>query len=149
LTVREMSGEEIALVPEAHLPKDAPGLVADGRESRRAAPEVESETISLGGHAHALQHGEVWKDVGDLVRLGDAEARDAMLGQHGDRAAVEPDATRGRRHPTRDETEEGGLAGAVRADDRAQLPALHLKIHLRHGQETAEAPGQALGTDDG
>src|ERR1700687_1811627 len=89
------------------------------------------------------------EDVGDLVRLGDPEAGDAMLGQACDLPAVEPDTAGGRRHLARYQTKECRLCGAVWGDDRAQLSALDLEVHLRDGHEAAEASGQALRADDG
>jgi len=149
LAVGEVGGQQLALVPEADLLQDGAGLVADAAERHGAPPEVEREAVGLRGHADVLEDGEVREDVGDLVRLRDAEARDPVLRQAGDLPAFEPDPAGGGRHLARDQPEEGRLARAVRADDRAQLAALDLEVHLRDGHEAAEASGQALGADDG
>ena len=50
----------------------------------------------------------------------------------------------GSEHP-RDEIEQRGLAGAVRADQRVQLTILDRQVHAVHGSERAEALGHAPG----
>ena len=51
---------------------------------------------------------------------------------------------RGRREKAADQVEEGGLAGAVRADDRAQLAGLDRHRHVVDGDQAAEMLGDVL-----
>ncbi len=74
LAVREVGGELVGLVGEPDGLEDGQRPVAHLGEPIGARPEVERARVTLGGHPHVLEHGEVRKDVGDLVRLGDARA---------------------------------------------------------------------------
>ena len=50
----------------------------------------------------------------------------------------------GRRKKAADQVEEGGLAGAVRPDDRAQFALRHVQRNVAHRDEIAEALGDVL-----
>ena len=114
-------------------------------EAIGARPEIEGPRVALHGDAHVLEHAQVRKDVRDLVRLGDAQPCRRVLRHSGDVRALEPDAAGGRHGLAGDQAEEGGLAGAVGSDDRAQLAAAHAHVDVRHRQEAAIRPRQTLG----
>src|SRR4029077_14595989 len=62
-----------------------------------------------------LQHGELGKAAGDLEGAHHAVAGEAVGPPAGDVAAFEPDAPGVRRDQARDDVEQCGFAGAVRA----------------------------------
>ena len=74
----------------------------------------------LHGEAHVLEHGEVGEQIGELERAADAARRARAAPQPRDVLAVEQHRAGGRRQLARDQVEVGGLAGAVRADDRGE-----------------------------
>jgi hypothetical protein len=61
--------------------------------------------------------------------------------QPGDVAAIECNGSRGRRKEAADQVEEGGLAGAVGSDDRAQFPLGDVERHIAHRDQIAESLG--------
>ena len=148
LAMREMGGQVCRLRRQAHRPEDRERSLAAVRESVRARPEVERAAVALHGHPHVLQHGQMREDIRDLVGLGDAQAGHAMLGQPGDVAPVEPHPSRGGRHLPRHQAEEGGLAGAVRPDDRAQLAAANRQVDAIDGEEATEGARESLGSQE-
>src|SRR5262245_26192266 len=148
LAMREMSRQEMG--PPAQ-PDRGQDLAGPGRNVVKPVgpgPEVEGPLITLYGHPHVLQHGETGEDVGDLVGLGDAQARHHVLRQSRDVALAEPDAAASGGHLAGDETEEGGLAGPVGADDRAQLAARHRQTHPVDGDQAAEGAREILGAEE-
>jgi hypothetical protein len=141
----EVRRQPIALGREAdHLEQGGRALAYVGQPIG-ARPEVEGARGALDGDADVLVHREMRKDVGDLVRLGDAEPRHRVLRQAGDVPIFEHDAPGRRRHLSGDQPEEGRLAGAVGADDRAQLAAVDDDVHAIDGDEATERPRQTLG----
>src|SRR6185437_12765373 len=66
----------------------------------------------------------------------------------GDVLAVELDGARGRREESADQVEEGGLAGAVRSDDRAHLALRHVERDVAHRHQIAEPFGDVLDFED-
>ena len=89
--------------PCASSPASAPGAVRRGRRapavprSARSRPgsrarrdqKSKARHQRLGGDAHVLLHAQAREHVGDLEGLGDAQAREAVLRQAGDVAALE------------------------------------------------------------
>src|SRR6267378_3392560 len=102
----------------------------------------------LGGHAHVVEHGDLREDVGDLERLGQAEAVHALGRQPRDVLAPEADASGVRREQPRDDVEEGGLAGAVRSDHREDLAGLDAEAHVRQRGQRREALGDVVDLED-
>src|SRR6185437_12244540 len=98
----------------------------------------------LGGNADVLEHGEFGENLGNLESPGHPERDALMRRQSGDVAAVEADGAGGRREKSADQVEEGGLAGAVRPDDRAQFALRHIERNLAHRDEIAEALGDVV-----
>ncbi len=75
---------------------------------------------------------------------GNAVAHDAIGLLAGDVAAGEADAARiGRIDPV-DQIEDGGLAGAVRADQAENLPLLHGETQILDRAHAAEAQAQIV-----
>ena len=96
------------------------------------APQVEGARVDrLHRHAHVLEHRQVRKQVRDLKRLRDAEAHHDVLRPSRDVLVLEPDPARARLHLSRDQPEERRLPRAVRPDDRAQLPFVHVARSTR------------------
>ncbi|MNL68033.1 hypothetical protein D3C87_1926940 [compost metagenome] len=73
---------------------------------------------ALQTQAHVLQQREVWEHSRDLERTDDAAPRDLRGPLAGDIPAVEEDRAAGRLKEFGQQVEAGGLAGAVRADQR-------------------------------
>ena len=98
----------------------------------------------LDRNAQILPHRQLGKNLGDLKGAGDAppdaprrqEARDILV--------VEQDPARGRGQKPADQVEEGGLAGAIGADHRAQLAGLDRHRDVADGNETAEMARDAF-----
>src|SRR5690242_12641727 len=90
------------------------------------------------GRLHVLEHRELGKNVGALERTPHAHAADAVRRHASDIAAVEENLAGGRLQMAGDEIEQGRLAGAVRPDDRSDLPFRHGKAHLGHGAKAGE-----------
>ena len=86
------------------------------------AQEAPGVLARLGGDPHVLEHGGAGQDVGDLVRARDGLRGDRVGRQPGDVLAVEHDAAARRAEHAGQAVEEGGLAGAVGADDARISP---------------------------
>jgi hypothetical protein len=112
-----------------------------GAAEPRAQPVAGSD---LGGDADVLEHGELGKDFRDLEGARHAHSDPLVGGEAGHVAALEHDRARRRREEPADQIEEGGLAGAVRSDHRAQLALGNGHRYVAHGDQAAEALGQAL-----
>jgi hypothetical protein len=85
---------------------------------------------------------------GDLERPHDAPAGDLGGLEAGDVLALVEDPPARRRQELRQEIEERGLAGAVRADHRVDVAALELERHVLHGDEAQKGLGQAFSSQD-
>ncbi len=81
---------------------------------------------------------QLGEDFGDLERAGHAAPHPARRQKLRDVFAVEHDAAEGRGEKAADQIEEGGLAGAVGADDGAQFARLDRHRHVVDGDQTAE-----------
>ena len=110
--------------------------------ARACRAEPGSEAIAgrdLDRDANVVGDRELGKDLGDLERARHA-APHALVGrERGDVASLEPDRARGRREQAADQVEERRLAGAVRADDRAQFAGLDGQRHVVDGDQAAKA----------
>src|SRR5205823_2001692 len=98
----------------------------------------------LDRHADILAHGELGKDLRHLERARHALLHALVLGQLRDVLALEDDASGGRRKETADQVEEGGLAGSVGPDHRAQLARLDGERDSIHGHQLAEMLADVL-----
>ena len=75
------------------------------------------------------------EELVDLVALGQAELAHVGDGHAGDVAALEHDFAGGGRHLAGQHLEEGRFAGAVRADNAAQLAVVHGEIDVAVGEQ--------------
>ena len=129
------------------------------------------------GDQQILQHGHAGKQPDVLERAGDARLlRDQKIGHaleqkkravgshhaalaavgqgiervpHRGIAALQRDAALGRLVEAGDAVEHGGLAGAVRPDQRGDGAALDVEGQIVDGDEAAEAHGQMLDAEHG
>ena len=107
----------------------APGR--EGAADRAEAPPPE-------GDLEVLPHRQVLEELGGLVGAGDAGARDGLGGEARHLPLAEPHRARLRAEVAADQVEDGGLPGAVRADDardRARLGAERDPVHRDHPAE--------------
>ena len=103
----------------------AQGALIELVEHARRTPEVERAAArALQRDAHVLQHREMGKDRGNLERAHEAEARDVGRRERRDVVALVDDAAARRLQELGEQVEAGGLAGAVRADERVNGAAL-------------------------
>ena len=80
---------------------------------------------------------------GNLKRADDAAPRDMRGTFTRDVRAVEDDLSRRGFEKFREQIEAGGLACAVRTDQRMDRTAAHAQIHAIHGGEAFEFLGEA------
>jgi hypothetical protein len=88
--------------------------------------------------AHVLEHRERGKDLRDLERARDAEPGDLARRPPGNVAVLEPDGALGRPQMTGDHVDEGGLAGAVGADDADGLLRRNVDRDVARRHDRAE-----------
>ena len=126
-------------------------LLGQARNAREPPEHVEPELAAQRGErrdGQVLAHREAGEQLVDLVALGEPELADVGHVHAGDVAALEHDRAGGRRHLAGQHLEEGRLAGAVRADDAAQLAVIDREIDVAVGDEAAVALGQAARLQD-
>jgi hypothetical protein len=87
------------------------------------------------------------KHLGNLKCARNTPPDAARRQRLGDVLAVEQDAARCRRQKSAGQVEERGLAGAIGADDRAQLSGLDRHRNVVDRDETAEPARDALDLD--
>ena len=97
-----------------------------------------------GAHVHVpaqhdvVEHGHAGEQRDVLERARDAECGDLRRARMGDVAAFEGDGAAGRAVEARDHVEQGGLAGAIRTDDRHDLAATDGHRHVLNRAHAAE-----------
>ena len=148
LAVGQVGGQLPVLVAEPHRLQHGVGAVEHVGERAVVAQEAPGVPPRLGGDAHVLEHGRAGQDIGDLVRARHALPGDAIRGQPGDVLPVEHDAPARRPEHAGQAVEEGGLAGAVGADDGADLALLHGHRHVVERGEATEPHRETLGAED-
>ena len=142
--VQRVSGDGIALCCERHALEVILGAAnqldvrAPGREQALAG--VRSR---LHGEADVLQHAQARKQVRQLEGASDAALRAARGTHAGNVLAEEPHLPAGGGQLARDQVEVGGLARAVRPDDRGERAGSELARHRVDGHMAAEADRQA------
>ena len=105
------------------------------------APEIErAAALALQRDAHVFEHGQMREHRRDLERAHEAEPRHVGGPEGGDVVAVEEDAAAGRAEELGQQIEAGGLAGAVRADQRMDRAAHDAQIDA----VTATKPANSL-----
>ena len=92
-----------------------------------------------------LQHREAAEQPVDLEGARDAELDARGLLHRGDVAALEQHLALRRQEHAGEEIDEGGLAGAVRADQRVARAGLQPEIDVARGGERAEALAERAG----
>ncbi len=105
-----------------------------GRDRIGAQPGVHADQ-NVVDHGLVLEHRQI------LEGAGNAEPRQRVCGQPGEIVAVEQNAAGGGAEHRTDQIEQRGLAGAVRADQAADLAGFDRKAHLFHSGQAAEALG--------
>src|SRR3546814_575572 len=95
------------------------------------------------GRLHVLPYGQRAEGGGDLEGASDAPTRRGARSQTGQLLAVEPYAAGIRAQLAVDAVEAGGLAGAVRADDRDQFARRHLEADAVDRPDAVERLSQA------
>src|SRR5262249_31441110 len=114
-------------------------------EDLGGAPEVErAAALALQRDAHVIEDGEVLEHGRDLERAGQPEARDLRRRHARNVLALVEDVPARRVEELRQEVEAGGLAGAVRADERVHGAAPDAQTDVLDGDEPAELLRQPL-----
>ena len=90
------------------------------------------------GDEEVVEHARRREDLRHLEGARDAGDDDVARRQRGDVAPLELDRAAGRREIAGDEIDEGGLAGAVRADDADHLARCDLDLDIARGDDRAE-----------
>jgi hypothetical protein len=105
--------------------------------------------VRLERELDVLQRRSLREQAGDLERARDAEAGDPLGGLAGDVAPGEDDPATRRLQEAGEQMEQGGLAGAVGADQRVHGPLGDTEVHVADRAEALELLGQALRLQDG
>ena len=115
------------------MPTRSGDLIGEGKGLAPAGePEVRADR-------DVLAHGKTGEGLHDLEGSHEAECGDALRRHAGDVASLEEDAASIGHEEAGDEIEEGGLAGAVRADKGGDAALGEREAHLGHGGQAAEA----------
>src|SRR5204862_1427388 len=108
-------------------------------EQPLGAPEVERvAALALERDAHVLEHREVREDRRDLEGAHQAHARDRRGPRAGDLTSLVEDLAARRRQELREQIKAGGLAGAIRANERVDAAAPHFQRDVIDGDEALE-----------
>jgi hypothetical protein len=154
VAVGEIPGELVAPVPEAHAVEERrdPRVRLAALAAERGRPEKRADEASPGAPVprdpDVLAHGEVAEEADVLECPGDAEAGARVGRERGDRAPAETHLAGRRPVEPRDDVEDGGLASAVRADDREDLAGAHRQRDARDGADAAEPDGEVLDLEE-
>ena len=118
-----------------------------GKRTKQVEPEFSAQ-LGESRDRQVLPHRQASEELVDLIALGEAELADFRDLQARDVAPLEHDLARGRRNLAGQHLEEGRFAGAVGADDAAQLPLIDAEVDVAVGGEPAIALGEAGGFQD-
>ena len=128
---------------------DFDDLVGDDGFRADHAPPVGAGAEPFGDHeADRFQRREIEEQLIDLERARHAEPHPLMRRSVGNVTAFEHDAAGGRLEHAGEEIDHGGLAGAVRPDQRVARALLHGQIDALRGKDAAEALFQPDGFKD-
>ena len=117
----------------------------DGRflGPRGGTPQHRTEHAGTGAYMaayhHVLDHRQAGKQADVLEGAGNAALRDLVRLETGKRRAVEFETAAVERINTRQQVEQGGLAGAIGADEAVDFTARNGKIHLGQRLHAAKA----------
>jgi hypothetical protein len=98
---------------------------------------------------HVLEHGHVLEERDVLERARDAAADDAVRADAQEVLAVEEHAPVVGAVKPRDDVEEGGLAGAVRADEAGDRALVLRERDVVEGEDPAEPALHVLDAQEG
>ena len=116
---------------------------------RRRAPARQKRKLwpacACTASATLSQRAELGVDAGDLERAREALARAPRRGQRGDVLAGEADRAGVGAQVAGELADEGGLAGAVRADDGVRLAFAHVEVDAVGRAQRAEGLAQVRG----
>ena len=139
--------EQVRLVGEGGGEREAPPQperqVADERAGGRREVGLQvgrSRAERLRRERQVLGDGEVLPEAEPLRHVAEPPA-----GRAGGRAAEQQDPPGRRPQQAEEQPDEGGLAGAVGAEEADHLAGSHLEVHAGDGGEGAEAAHGALG----
>ena len=85
----------------------------------------------------------------DLLGKGQTGTDSAVDGPAGHVLAAEDYASALRAQDTGEDAHQGGLAGAVGADEAEQLALVHFQRDVLYGDHSAESQGDVLGAEQG
>ena len=148
LAVGEIADERVGLVAEEDalgsgpcaLSHDAVLLVGDDPQTPAVVTDDREKDVVL--------DREAGEEAGLLIRPRQAERRPHPGGEVGHIAPHHLDRPRRRWKVARDEVEERGLAGPVRAEDRTAFAVRDVEIDVAHGLNSAEAPADPPQAED-
>ena len=161
--VGEVGGRIVGAVDEADLLQPAARLLDRLRLGLLVAGKAEhAEDRHAGGdhqrvvlrdhqvleHRQAAEEPDVLERARDLRLGGDAVVGHALEQELGAARLAQRDPALARLVEAGDAVEDGGLAGAVRADQPGDVAALGLERHVVDGEQAAEAHGQMLDRQD-
>src|SRR5262249_52862106 len=95
-----------------------------------------------------LEHREIGKDLDELERARHAQARQPHRAGAADVAVLESHPSGARPDDTRQDIDQGRLAGAVGADDRDELAVADGEAHAVEGAELAVELAEPVGFED-
>ncbi len=119
------------------------GLLASRRREAKGGAKGAVGLVAVEAGQHVLEHGLLAKELDVLEGPPDAEPADHIRLEPGDVMAVEQDTPGGRLHHAGNGVDEGRLAGAVGADQAADLAGLDVERQLGDGGDTTEADRHA------
>ncbi len=144
VAIGKVAGERAGAVGET----DPLERFANARLQRAGLGPPGRKQSSLHRQRDIVEDRQPRKDAGDLERIGDAGAHALVRRQRGDVAPFEHDRAGAWRDAPADQTDEGGLAGAVRADDRPDLTLVEPEVDTVDGLEPAEMACQRTCFDE-
>src|SRR5690606_34773258 len=112
-------------------------VVARGGEHPKAPPDG-----GLGCESHVFAHRQPREQARGLEGTAQPPSGALRGPELRDVLAVQLDDARPRRVHPGDQIDQAGLAGAVRSDDRHELPVLDVEVDALDDDETAHAPGE-------
>src|SRR5438445_341198 len=147
--VGELRREGVAEVAQADRRDQLGGAAGELAQRPGAPPEVEGGApLALQRDAHVLERGEIREDGADLERAHESLARHVGGRGAGDVLALVRDGAAGRRQQAGEEVEAGGLARAVRPDQRVDGAADHPQVDALHRDEPAKLLRQPAGFEN-
>ena len=139
LAARQRAGQLVDRAPRA-----------GGSGRRPAARRRPRRTPRVGGHAQVLADGEVAEHAAALGDGAHAEAGQRVGLGAVDVAAGDVDAAGGRRHLAGGHLQRGGLAGAVRAEQRDDRARRHREVDpVQHLDAAVARPGRLRSSSSG